>query len=125
MAVVDVIETVKSSITFEAEDYVIKTNDKHLFKFYHKIRSLPEENVREEVKKFVTDKMKNKNSYWLEEIQLRNIEMLINSIIEYFTEYTSLYGYEEVEDKTTVKKTYQFKEMSNDEEDVENENSNL
>lgn len=123
MAVVDIVSKVSEKLAIEGEDYIINVSKKQLFKFYHKIKGLPPENVEREVKKFVTDKMKNRNEYFLKEVQDRNIEMLVKTIIDYFGDEIAYLSEEEVEDSTNVVKTYTYDEVAEDEdEDVEENN---
>lgn len=104
--VTDIHSKISESISIDNENYRFTTSKKSLWKFLMKIRVLDQDSFTKQVRKFVSDKMKNKNAYHLKEVEDQALFELTEALVKYMEDYLVALNESEVEDSINRIKTY-------------------
>ena len=108
---IQVNKIIKENIVFDADDYILKTTEKQLYKLYKKMSIVPSEDMAEQyLLTFITNKMKNKNDYYLDEIFMRNRSMLYSAVDKYISERIQGYNEEDFDDEVKIVEEYNEEE---------------
>ena len=110
---IQVNKIIKENIVFDVDDYILKTTEKQLYKLYKKMSIASGEDMAEQyLLTFITNKMKNKNDYYLDEIFSRNRSMLYSAVNKYISERIQAHNEEDFDDKVEIVEEYNEEEES-------------
>jgi len=119
--IVDVQRIVTEKIRFTGGDYILNTNDKTLFKMFHKIKDYGDELKKSVIEAFLQDKFKNVNKEYRHEIFVRDMEVFTKTILKYFDEFVENMTEADTLETIDQLKAYDIELESDDEDEEEDE----